>query len=151
MPTEDAYSSGHLVLSYFGTCMCSNVETNLSWTCLVSGLLNFEHPSVLLFCFTNNMFLTRVQQLQIIQAALNLELDQDENHFAQVLVLLRARRRRRRFWVRTWLLKRSEYGQYEHLMKELGKEDTSGFKIFLRMESAMFYELVQRLSLRISN
>ena len=51
MPTEDAYSSGHLVLSHFGTCMCSNVETNLSWTCLVSGLLNFEHHSVLLFCF----------------------------------------------------------------------------------------------------
>ena len=51
MPTEDAYSSGHLVLSHFGTCMGSNVETNLSWTCLVSGLLNFEHPSVLLFCF----------------------------------------------------------------------------------------------------
>ena len=45
-----AYSSGHLVLSHFGTCMCSNVETNLSWTCLVCGLLNFEHPSVLLFC-----------------------------------------------------------------------------------------------------
>ena len=38
MPTEDAYSSGHLVLSHFGTCTCSNVETNLSWTCLVSGL-----------------------------------------------------------------------------------------------------------------
>ena len=51
MPTEHAYSSGHLVLSHFGTCMCSNVETNLSWTCLVSELLNFEHPSVLLFCF----------------------------------------------------------------------------------------------------
>ena len=50
MPTEDAYSSGHLVLSHFGTCMCSNVETNLSWTCLVSGPLKFEHPSVILFC-----------------------------------------------------------------------------------------------------
>ena len=50
-PTEDAYSSGHLVLSHFGTCMYSNVETNVSWTCLVSGLLKFEHPSVLLFCF----------------------------------------------------------------------------------------------------
>ena len=48
----DAYSSGHLVLSYFGTCMCSNVGTNLSWTCLVSWLLNFEHPSVLLFCLS---------------------------------------------------------------------------------------------------
>ena len=51
MPIEDAYSSGHLVLSSFGTCMCSNVETNLSWTCLGSGLLSFEHPSVLQFCF----------------------------------------------------------------------------------------------------
>ena len=49
MPTEDAYSSGHLVLSHFRTCKCSNVETNISWTCLVSGLLSFEHPSVLLF------------------------------------------------------------------------------------------------------
>ena len=51
MPTEDAYSSGHLVLSHFGPCMCSNVETNLSWTCIVSGPLNVEHLSVLLFCF----------------------------------------------------------------------------------------------------
>ena len=33
----------------FGTCICSNVETILSWTCHVYGLLNFEHPSVLLF------------------------------------------------------------------------------------------------------
>ena len=48
MPTEDAYSSGHLVLSHFGNCKCCNVETYLSWTCLVSGLLSFEHPSVLL-------------------------------------------------------------------------------------------------------
>ena len=53
--TEDAYSSGHLVLSHFGTCMCFNVETNLFWTCLVSGLLNFEHPSVLLFCYMSSV------------------------------------------------------------------------------------------------
>ena len=30
MTTEDAYSCGHLVLSHFVTCMCSNVETNFS-------------------------------------------------------------------------------------------------------------------------
>ena len=42
--------TGHLVLSNYGTYMGFNVEINLSWTCLVSGLLNFEHPSVLLFC-----------------------------------------------------------------------------------------------------
>ena len=45
------YRIWFLVLSHFWTCVCSNVETNLSWTCLVSGLLSFEHPSVLLFCF----------------------------------------------------------------------------------------------------
>ena len=54
MPTEDGYSSRHLVLSHFGTYMCSNVETNLSWTCLVSGILSLEHPSVLLFCSKQN-------------------------------------------------------------------------------------------------
>ena len=48
MLARDAYSSRHLVLSHSGTCKCSHVETYLSWTCLVSGLLSFEHPSVLL-------------------------------------------------------------------------------------------------------
>ena len=58
MSTEDAYSSGHLVLSHFETCiiLCSNVETKLSWTGLVSGLLSFEHPSVLLFCLVCTIF-----------------------------------------------------------------------------------------------
>ena len=56
IPTEDAYSSGHLVLSHFGTFKCSNVETNLSWTCLVSGLLSLEHPSVLPFCLYQFFF-----------------------------------------------------------------------------------------------
>ena len=40
------------VLSRFGTCMCFSVEINLSRTCLVSGLVSFEHPSVLPFYFT---------------------------------------------------------------------------------------------------
>ena len=37
-PTEDAYSSGHLVLSHLGTCVCSNVETIFTWACHVLGL-----------------------------------------------------------------------------------------------------------------
>ena len=70
MPTEDAYSSGHLVLSHFGACKCSNVETNISWTCLVSGLLSFEHPSVLLFLpFTE--FVTSWKSPKIDQAKMN--------------------------------------------------------------------------------
>ena len=50
LKNSNSNSSGHLVLSHFWTCMCSNVETNLSWTCLVSGLFKLEHLSVLLFC-----------------------------------------------------------------------------------------------------
>ena len=42
MLTEDVYSSGHLVLSHIGTCKCYNFETNLSLTCLVSGLFEFR-------------------------------------------------------------------------------------------------------------
>ena len=65
-PTEDTYSSGHLVLSHFGTCMCSNVETNPSWTCLVSGLLSFEHPSVLLFCLITAVWWLSLLQLAVL-------------------------------------------------------------------------------------
>ena len=61
MPTGDADPSGHLVLSHFGTCKCSNVETNISWTCLVSGLLSFEHPSVPLFFASLPDHITRMQ------------------------------------------------------------------------------------------
>ena len=42
MPTEDVYSSRHLSLSHFGTCICSYAETNLSW--LVSGLWVLNIP-----------------------------------------------------------------------------------------------------------
>ena len=49
MPTEDAYFYGHRELSHFWTFLCSNVETYLSWTCLISWLLSLEHPSVFLF------------------------------------------------------------------------------------------------------
>ena len=51
MPTEDANSSGPLVLSHYGACMCFKVDTNLSGTSLDSGRLSSEHPAVLLFCF----------------------------------------------------------------------------------------------------
>ena len=65
------YSSGHLVLSHIRTCnrtvtvhqfycilhcKCSNIETNLSWTCRVSGFLSFEYPAVLQFCLQNRKY-----------------------------------------------------------------------------------------------
>ena len=55
-------------------------------------------------------------------------------------------RRRRRWWVRPWIQRRVMHGQYEHLMAELERESQGDFKAFLRMEPAMFHELVQRVS-----
>ena len=58
-----------VVLSYFRTCKCSYFETNLSWTCLISGLLSFEHPSVFLFCLLGLSY--TIYNKQILQTFFN--------------------------------------------------------------------------------
>ena len=63
IPKEDAYSSGHLVLFHFGTCMCSNVEANLSpelvlfpdvWISNTPRYFSFALKCFLSFKFLNN-------------------------------------------------------------------------------------------------
>jgi len=61
------------------------------------------------------------------------------------------RRRPRRFQTRPWLAeeRRRLYGHYARLMEELRVEDPQSFFNYLRMEPAMFDELVQRVGPRI--
>ena len=54
--------------------------------------------------------------------------------------------RRRRIWCREWLLRRSIHGDYHHLLQELHREDTRGFKNFLRIQPELFQEMVERLT-----
>lgn len=61
----------------------------------------------------------------------------------------RVERRQRRWWVRPWLLRRPLYGDYDTLMVELEREHQADFKKFLRMEPAMFRELLRRVGPRI--
>ena len=56
---------------------------------------------------------------------------------------------RRRWWVRSWLARRLIYGHYEQLMNELLRENHTNFKMFLRLEPEMFFELVERVGPRI--
>ena len=74
--------------------------------------------------------------------------------------LIRRRRRRReeeqrrhqtkrKVWVRPWLLQRPDHGFYEALMQELVREDRPGFQNFLRMNPALFLELLERVGPRI--
>ena len=90
---------------------------------------------------------------------LRLDLNRARRHYIHVLAALiaaeeaerrRRARRRRRWWVRPWIERRVMQGQYENLMAELERESEGDFKAFLRMEPAMFHELVQRLSPRLT-
>ena len=51
--TEDAYSSGHLVLSHLGLAFVLMLRPFFPELVMSTDLLSFEHPSVLLFCFRN--------------------------------------------------------------------------------------------------
>ncbi len=76
---------------------------------------------------------------------------QDDVRLNQVAVPARRRRRRRNrvVWVRNWLQRRPLYGQYEKVMVELRDEDFAGFRNFMRMDDAMFQELLHCLGDRI--
>ena len=96
-----------------------------------------------------------MDQLQLIDAALSVNRNLLQNGLFLYLweqkekERRRSQRKRRFVWVRHWLVRRSEFGIYEQLMKELREEDITGFKNFLRVDPAMFQEIVDRLTPRI--
>ena len=52
-------------------------------------------------------------------------------------------------WAKPWLLRRTSFGLYENLMKELALEDMCSFRNFVRMDKTMFNELLERVGPRI--
>ena len=90
------------------------------------------------------MFASKAQKLALACSLAEAELDVGEDNIL-VADLRRKRRRRRgrRCWVRPWVKRRPELGQYRRLMGELEQEDTAGFRNFLRVEPAMYHELVE--------
>ena len=78
-------------------------------------------------------------------------LQQQQEDGAALLLLLhhqnRRWRRQRRYWVWPWIARRLEFGQYHTLMAELEWEHRGDFINYLHMDSAMFQELLQRLTL----
>ena len=63
---------------------------------------------------------------------------------------VRQQRKRRTMWVKPWLLRRVPLGHYDNLMQELMRESRGDFKAFLRMEPAMFQEMLVRVAPRIT-
>ena len=65
MPTENAYYSGQLVLSDFGTCICSD-DNNFFKTCIACELFSFNCPLVLLFYFVLQHFWLRYSRTALL-------------------------------------------------------------------------------------
>ena len=59
------------------------------------------------------------------------------------------RRIHRRVWVRKWLSRRQEFGQYERLLTELHMEDERGYKNYLRITPDLFHEMVKKVTPRL--
>ncbi len=81
---------------------------------------------------------------EILQIANNLvQLDwMTKNQLAIEMNQRRRARRRRSWWMWQRLHSRTLYGQYERLMTELEVEDPAAFKNFVRVEPAVFRELL---------
>ena len=87
--------------------------------------------------------------LALCLADLEADLAEDDILIHHMEMRKRRRRKKRRWWVRPWVVRRPLLGQYTQLMRELEIEDEASFKNFLRVEPAMFHELVERLAPRI--
>ena len=73
--------------------------------------------------------------------------EEEEQEEAQAeLQCRRIRRRRiqsrRGIRCRQWLARRPLYGQHEHLLQELNREDPNIYKNFLKMDADLFEEIV---------
>ena len=81
----------------------------------------------------------------------------NNNYKKKLLVVLallirrrkKCRRQRRRWWVKPWIRRRVLFGQYHALMMEINRECLGDFVNYMRMQPAMFYELLQRITPRI--
>jgi hypothetical protein len=90
---------------------------------------------------------------------MNWQLQLNHQHNANNMLMVRVaeehsrvhqrRRRRRTWWVRPWIGRRLELGQYSRLLEELRLEDVPAFRNFLRMEPELFVEILNRVRDRI--
>jgi len=90
-------------------------------------------------------FVVPSQRLRLVQYLLG-ERDVEENDVAITQQLSNRKNitaRKRRYWFRPLLLRRPVLGQCESLMSELSNEDVQAYKNFVRVEPAMFHELLR--------
>ena len=58
-------------------------------------------------------------------------------------ILKKKRRNRRKIWMKTWLANRDVNSAYNSIMQELRLNDRENFRMYLRMNTETFDELVR--------
>ena len=136
-----SYKSGYLIISRQSKSCCRvvhispvlHISSSSSTSSFSESSMNPQWRDVILLLFQNQ-----------------------NDQLLQIHEMLARRRRRRRgrqarnVWVRDWISRRPEQGLYDRLMVELRNEDPRSFQNFMRMPPAMFDEIVQRLTPRIT-
>ena len=155
----------HVILMKYWWITDNTLITHVRLASYKSGYFN-HLPSVQVL-LPRGAHLTRAPHLKFllnVKSSMNpqrrdviLLLFQNQNdQLLQIHEMLARRRRRRRgrqarnVWVRDWISRRPEQGLYDRLMVELRNEDPRSFQNFMRMPPAMFDEIVQRLTPRIT-
>lgn len=90
------------------------------------------------------------QHIERLQRILQEEEEEDEEALLVLLYQRRRRRRRRQLWVRPWISRRQIFGHYDTLIGELDRESHGDFANYMRMEPAMFHEILLRLTPRLT-
>ena len=122
---------------------CDNqfVDNASSYINCLDHLDSLRFSSDVVECTSKAMDLQRLLQQLYEAHRLN---QQTQIVIAQILVDRQRRRRPRprRYWVKPWLSRRLDYGHYDRLMRELEAEDVGSFRNFVRMDPAMFREVL---------
>ncbi|WAR03075.1 hypothetical protein MAR_009633 [Mya arenaria] len=98
----------------------------------------------------------RLRDLRIAELRWRLRRNERRQQFVLAVLLheeeQRAQQQRRRWtvWVRSWLQRRVFLGQYDTLMNELRIEDRGGVISFLRMDVDIFFQILERVTPRIT-
>ena len=116
----------------------------------VHDTMRFLHELVIISFVFEEETSTMMLQPSLHRLKVLKQLEEDDTELdlglAQLLQHRMRRRRAPRYWVRTWILRRTDFGHYDRLMHELKFEDREAFINFLRVPSELFRELEQRLT-----
>ena len=98
--------------------------------------------------FNTSLKMERERRLMLLDCLMAIQRNQMHILIAQIQAIL-DRRKEKTCWVRHWITLRPDKDAYGNLVHLLRKEDVKGFRNFTRIATAMFADMVTRLTPRL--